>query len=247
MKVLYFFDEKATKEISFSSNLPTLHLLHDALGEAVNAFGVVFFFERRAVEPRESLIETGFHRAENGLDEAVGSAVALAIDEFDEEFSLRIGQFLHARRVSFLDVGLDEFQMLVASFFVGQSLEIFVGLADDLVTFLRNRQHFFHVIDEAVVLLSLLLVFEGRGRINVDVLQLDILNRIAVGKGFSDFHHRLEGRRVHIDSSVFGIHSTVVLGDGSRSDEANAEQEKDSFHCEQAKKGLSEGCLKVLR
>ena len=181
------------------------------------------------------------------MDEAVGSAVALAIDEFDEEFSLRIGQFLHSRRVGFLDVGLDEFQMLIAGFFVGQSLEIFVGFANDLVAFLRNRQHFFHVIDESVVLLSLFLVFEGRGRINVDVLQLDILNRIAVGKGFSDFHHRLEGRRVHIDSSVFGIHSTVVLGNGSRSDEANGEQEKDSFHREQGKNGLSEGCLKVLR
>lgn len=75
---------KKSVKSNFYSKLPTLDLLHDALGEAIDALGVVLFFERRTVEPRKSLVETGFHGAENGLDEAVGRAVALAIDEFDE-------------------------------------------------------------------------------------------------------------------------------------------------------------------
>jgi len=52
--------------------LAALHLPDDALGEAVDAIGVVVLLEAGAIEPGEGLIEPSLDRSEDGLDEVVG-------------------------------------------------------------------------------------------------------------------------------------------------------------------------------
>ena len=90
------------------------------------------------VEPCKGLIEACLHGAEDGLDEAVGSGLALAVDEFNEQFALRVGELLHSRRIGTLDVLLDQAQMLVARLLIGQRLQVFVSLTDNEIALLCN-------------------------------------------------------------------------------------------------------------
>ena len=137
--------------------------------------------------------------------------MALAVDELDEQFSLRVRQFLHAWRIGALDIFLNQFQVFVAGFLVGQRLQVFVGLDDDIMTFLRNGQHLLHVVNQAVILLALLLVLESGLRIHIHVVHLHVLNAIAVDKRLTHFHHWHIGGRIHHDLTVFRIDVLTLL------------------------------------
>ena len=91
-------------------------------GESVHALGIVTFLQRGTERPRKGLIETGFHGTEKRLNQIIGLGVTLAIDKFDEQLSLRIGELFHAWRIFLFYVFLHQFHVLILRFFIGQRL-----------------------------------------------------------------------------------------------------------------------------
>jgi len=63
-------------------------LADDALGEFVVTLWIVFFLEACLEGPGEYLVEGGTGRSHECLDDLVARLVALAVNQFDEEFSL---------------------------------------------------------------------------------------------------------------------------------------------------------------
>ena len=72
--------------------------------------------------------------------------MGLAVDKLNEELALRIGELLHARSIGGLDFLLHQLHVLLACLIVGQRLHILIGLDDDLVTLLGDRQHFLDIV-----------------------------------------------------------------------------------------------------
>ena len=191
---------------SAASELAALHEQHHALGEAVYALGIVFLAQAGSEGPGEGLIESGLDASEIGLNEVVRRGVALAIDKFDEQLALRIGELLHARGVFLLDGSLHHLHVLVAGALVGQRLQVFVGFLDDGVALLGDGQHLLHVSHQSVVGLPLLLVFERGKGIDVDIVHLDVLDGVALAEHLSHLHHGHKRGGVHVDLAVFGMH-----------------------------------------
>ena len=87
--VVKLFD-KLCERLAFAT---TLYLSgfdhqHDAFRKTVHALGIVFFLQRGAEAPGEYLPEASTQRPHEGLDHVVARGMALAVDEFDEQFAL---------------------------------------------------------------------------------------------------------------------------------------------------------------
>ena len=61
--------------------------------------GMVALLEAGAEEFAEGLPETCPEGAQEGLQDAVAALVGLTVDEFDEQFALAFGHFLHLRLI----------------------------------------------------------------------------------------------------------------------------------------------------
>ena len=192
-------------------DLSRLHLSYHSLSQSVHAIGVVFLGEAGTESPGESLVETGFHRSEEGLDELVGRGAALAVHQLDAELALRIGELLHSRRVFLLDAFLHQLHVGILRLLVGEGFEIFARLDDNLSHFLGDGEHLLHVIHQSVVSQALLVVLEGRLWIDIYIIYLYILYAVAAIQYLSHLHHRLEGRVVHIHLPVLRA-GLIVLG-----------------------------------
>ena len=88
----------------FRLYLSRFNLSHHSFCQPIHTVRVVLLVEAGTEQRGESLVEAGTDRAEEGLDEVIGRGVALTIHQFDAELALCIGEFLHARSVSLLDV-----------------------------------------------------------------------------------------------------------------------------------------------
>ena len=117
-----------------------------------------------------------------------------------------VGELLHARGVLALYLLLHKLHVLVLGFFVGQCLQIVVGLDNEHVHLLGDGQHLLHVINQSVVSLSLLGILKHGLRVAVDGVQLNILYAVAALKCFSHLHHGHKRGVVHVDLAVLGMH-----------------------------------------
>ena len=114
-----------TYKLTNSQTQTTLHLTgldeeDAAFGETVVDIGVVLFLQTGAEEGGEGVVEDSLETTHIGANEFEGGLVALAVDEFDEEFALRESQFLESWRVEFLEFFFCLFHILVLGTLVGQ-------------------------------------------------------------------------------------------------------------------------------
>ena len=140
--------------------------------------------------------------------------MALAVDELDEQFSLRVRQFLHAWLIGAEDVVLHALDMLVLRLFVGQRLQILSRFNEHLSGLLGDGQHLLHVVHQSLVRLRLFLVLERQLRVHVHVVHLHILDAVAFMQCFPHLHGRHEGRRVHLCEHLLGSQLLFLLPHG---------------------------------
>ena len=117
-----------------------LHLSDDTLRDAVGAIGIIVLLQRGTEDPGKRLVESGTDRTKERLDEVIGRVVALAVNKFDEKFTLRIGELLHTWRIFPFDVLLHLLHVSIFRLLVRQHLEILACLNNDPVTLLGDRQ-----------------------------------------------------------------------------------------------------------
>ena len=178
------------------SELSAFHHQYDALHQGILARGVVLFLQAGAEECGKGLVESGFEGSHEGTYQLEGCLVIFSVYQFDEQFALSKGEFLHAGRVLFFQSLFHGFDVSAARFLVGQSLQEFVSLDDDAVDFLGDGQGLFHVAYQLVVFGLRTPVLEFQWLENVDGGQLHVGDGVAL----VDAHRRqvdalLSGRR----------------------------------------------------
>ena len=178
------------------SELSAFHHQYDALHQGILARGVVLFLQAGAEECGEGLVESGFERTHEGTHQLEGCLVIFPVHQFDEQFALGKGEFLHAGRILFLQPLFHGFDVPAPCLFVRQGLQKFVGFYDDAVYFLGNGQRLFHVAYQLVVFCLRTFVLEFQWLENVDGGQLHVGDGVAL----VDAHRRqvdalLSGRR----------------------------------------------------
>ena len=116
--------------------------------------------------------------------------------------------------------------MCILCSLVRQSLQIFTGFDDNLSYLFSNRQHLFYIIYQSVVSHALLGILEYRFGIYIDIVDLHILYAVLSLQYLADFHHRLEGRAVHIHIPVFRMGLVILCGHSQSRTQHQANQKK---------------------
>ena len=152
-----------------SLHLSALNQQDGAFGEAVVHFGVVFFFEAGSEEGGEGVVEACFEATHVFLDEFVACHVALAVDEFDEEFALCEGEFLEFGVVDGLELFFLLLEVGILLFLGGKGVHVGDGLINGLANFAGDGIDLLDVVGYLVVFLGLGFVFEDEIREHVVV------------------------------------------------------------------------------
>ena len=151
-----------------------------SFGEAVVHFGVVLFLEAGSEEGGEGVVEACLEGAHVFLDEVVAGHVALAVDELDEEFALREGEFLEPWVVEGFELLLLLLQVGIFLFFGGQGVHVGDGLVDGCLYFAGYGVDFLDVVGDFVVLACLGGVLEDEFLEDVEVAVLEAGYHLAV-------------------------------------------------------------------
>ena len=101
--------------------------------------------------------------------------------------------------------------MFVARLLIGQRLQVFVGLDNNLVHLFGNGQHLLYVIHKAVVLHSLAFVFKRQRRVNIYLVQLHILYAVALIQHPTHLYHRHKGGIIHVYLLLFGVYTELAV------------------------------------
>ena len=124
--------------------------------------------------------------------------------------------------------------MLVARLLIGQRLQVFVGLDDNLIHLLGYGQHLLYVVHQAVVLSLLAFVLERQLRINIYLVQLHILYAIALIQHPPYLYHGHEGWIIHVYLLFFGVYTnkiTLLRPCGHSTERQKQHCDADAFHC----------------
>ena len=182
------------------------------------------------------MIEVRLEASHESLRNAVARLVALPIDEFDQQLSLRAGQFLQCGRILLAQSFFDFLEMCLARLLVGQRAQNLIGFDDGHLSEFRPGKHFFDVIDQTIVALALFFVFELHRRIFRERRENDVRNDAPFVVRASDLRHQrhlrffqcggfrgVTGSRLDLPTQGF---ATVTLGNGGRGEHEGEKQEE---------------------
>ena len=142
----------------------------DALDECVVLvfLGAVLRLEVHAEEPAEGLPEACAESAHECLDDAVGVLIGLAVDEFNHDFALILGELLHDGFVLGIELFLKLFEIGVLLLLGLEGLQVLVGFLEGAVDEFCVGQSLFHIAHGFPVEFLVLLVAEALVRVNDD-------------------------------------------------------------------------------
>lgn len=200
---------KRKRVVMRSLDLVTLNHAHHALGEAVVAFGVVVLVEVQTKDEGNAGVDVGAKCPDEGFGNLVARLVALAVDEFDEQASLRACETLDDGFIFFLQIGFYAVDVGLSLLF-GECLDEVVGFDDGDFHHFRVGEEHLDVVDQTIVPLAFFFVLEGDGRIFVDVGHDDVGDAVAFVESLAHFHVEWGGSVEF--AGVFG-HLRHVVGD----------------------------------
>ena len=131
--------------------------------------------------------------------------MALAIDEFNQQFPLRIGQFLHTGLIFLHDALFDAFHVFRLCFLIRQRFQIFCRFHHDHISLFGNGKHQLDILHQTHVSAFLFFVLKGNRRKDIDIVHLHILNAVTAFIDLANLHGRNESGTVHIDLLRFGL------------------------------------------
>ena len=148
--------------------------------------------ETRAEKFTEGLPETCPERSQESLQDAIAALVGLAVDEFDEQFALVLGHFIHLRLVLLEEFFLKprEVGLFLLLGLIG--VNVLIGLEQRAADEFGVGQRLLDIAHHLPILLLLSLVAETLTRIDSD--------------GIEDYHRQRVARR--------GLDEMVVAGIG---------------------------------
>ena len=205
-------------------HLSALNQQDGAFGESVVHFGVVLLFQTGAEEGGEGVVEACLEAAHVFLDEFVARHVALAVDEFDEEFALCEGEFLESGVVLRLQFLLLLLHVGIFLFLGGQRVHVGDGLVDCGLNLACEGIDFLDVVGYLVVFSGLCGTLEGEFLEHVEVAVLETGYHLALV-----VHHA--GVVELVGEDGFSCHGTVGLGIGLHLLCLTAEWKHGTNHC----------------